>query len=99
MTAFGLRKDAKVKTFMNFKDPQDAVDAWEEWMDQQWELASNKNLSEFDDVGDALGAMGWDGYQVPSSDFDVAQDYWVILNRRAMVAVGGARFESQSSGD
>ena len=75
------------------------MNAWDECIHEQLDIARDKNLGSFDDVGDALGAMGWDGCQVPSSDFDVAQDYWVILNRRAMVAVGGARFESQSSGD
>ncbi len=91
MTAFGIRKDAKVKTFTHLTDPDEAYNDWQKWIRDEWEAA--KKLGHFDNAGDALAARGWDGYEVPLPDGDVLdQNYWVILNRRAMVAVDGDPF-------
>jgi len=89
VTAFSLRNDAKIKTFPN-RTPLEAAEEWQKWQQGEWEAA--KKLGDFDNVGDALAARGWDGYEVPLADDEEHQTFWVILNRRAMVAVDGDPF-------
>ena len=78
VTAFGLRGDANIKTF-----EQDSMKAYYEWEDLVKEEALVRTGIRAIDVGEAAASLGIDAYQVPRSQ---AEDYWVILNRGAVVA-------------
>ena len=78
VTAFGLRGDANIKTF-----EQDSMKAYYEWEDLVKEEALARTGIRAIDVGEAAASLGIDAYQVPRGQ---AEDYWVILNRGAVVA-------------
>ena len=78
VTAFGLRGDANIKTF-----EQDSMKAYYEWEDLVKEEALVRTGIRAIDVGEAAASLGIDAYQVPRGQ---AEDYWVILNRGAVVA-------------
>jgi len=116
VTAFGLRKDAKIKTWKkgstlkegggldkftarpNSKFYETEYKAWEKAT-----IAEAEKLTgmEFKDVGAANAALGVDAYQVPlptvflddkTKKVTVASmDYWVILNRSAIVVSKSAK--------
>jgi hypothetical protein len=83
ITAFGFRSDANVQDFSrhgndydkNFKD-------FAAWGQQVRKDAEAKYGVPFDDVGKAAAAMGVHAYRVPMDE----EDYWVVLNRGAVVA-------------
>ena len=116
VTAFGLRKDAKIKTWKkgstlkeeggldkftarpNSKFYETEYKAWEK---ATIEEAQKLTGLEFKDVGAANAALGVDAYQVPlptvflddkTKKVTVASmDYWVILNRSAIVVSKSAK--------
>ena len=116
ITAFGLRKDAKIKTWKkgstlkeeggldkftarpNSKFYETEYKAWEKATIEEAEKLTGLN---FKDVGAANAALGVDAYQVPlptvflddvTKKVTVASmDYWVILNRSAIVVSKSAK--------
>ena len=116
VTAFGLRKDAKIKTWKkgstlkeeggldkftarpNSKFYETEYKAWEKATIEEAEKLTGL---EFKDVGAANAALGVDAYQVPlptvflddkTKKVTVASmDYWVILNRSAIVVSKSAK--------
>lgn len=76
VTAFGLRSDANVIEFKNMED-------FNKWSLSILTEAQSKTGYKFNNVGIAAAAMGIHAYRVPVEDYE---DYWVVLNRGAIIA-------------
>lgn len=74
--AFGLRSDANVIEFKNMED-------FNKWSLNILTEAQSKTGYRFNNVGTAAAAMGIHAYRVPVDDL---VDYWVVLNRGAVIA-------------
>ena len=89
VTAFGFKKDARVVTWKQ-KDMdiwEGASREWTEWEEMIHERAGKLTGLTFDTTGEAAAALGIDAYQVPNAGGieGLDEDYWVILNRGALV--------------
>ena len=82
VTAFALRKDANVVQFEGETTSQ-RDNKYYEWRREITRQAKEKFGIDFNDHGEAAAAMGIHAYRVPMSD---SEDYWVILNRGAVIA-------------
>ena len=80
ITAFALRADANVVRFGNGNDQEFRYMMWTEKITKE---AEEKTGMYYNDVGEAAAALGIHAYQVPQPARD---DYWVILNRGAIIA-------------
>lgn len=82
VTAFALRSDANVVDFTRgtLKERQAQFENWQRGI---YDSAIKKFGVWFADPGEAAAAMGIHAYRVPVSD---TEDYWVILNRGAVIA-------------
>lgn len=87
ITAFGLRKDANVADF-NQGSSQERSDAFGRWATDIRSSASQRTGLPVEDIGHAAAIMGVHAYRVPQDD---NEDYWVILNRGAIVAAADAQ--------
>lgn len=76
VTAFGLRSDAKVVEFKSMNE-------YNSWMNDTLAEAQSKTGYRFTDIGHAAAALGIHAYRVP---VESGVDYWVVLNRGAVVA-------------
>lgn len=92
VTAFGLRKDSNVVTHKG-KDFNERTRSYDSWFDRTISEAQEKTGYRFTDVGEAAAALGIHAYQVPQRD----QDFFVVLNRGAVVAAMDSQF-SDSTG-
>ena len=82
VTAFALRWDANIVQFEGANPALRNLE-YSKWSREIRKQASEKFGVEFHDQGEAAAAMGIHAYRVPmSSD----EDYWVILNRGAVIA-------------
>ena len=82
VTAFALRSDANVVQFEGANPALRDLE-YSKWSREIRKQASEKFGAEFNDQGEAAAAMGIHAYRVPiNSD----EDYWVILNRGAVIA-------------
>lgn len=82
VTAFALRKDANVVQFEGETTSQ-RDNKYYEWRREITRQAKERFGMDFNDHGEAAAAMGIHAYRVPMSD---SEDYWVILNRGAVIA-------------
>lgn len=80
VTAFGLRKDANVNVLTG--DYNERNRQYDKWMDDVRDRAERETGYRFLDVGEAAAAVGIHAYQVPQR----GEDYYVVLNRGAVVA-------------
>ena len=88
ITAFGLKKDARVVIWEKGKDIVEGADAiYMEWVDditdQAYELTGMRM-----EIGEAAATLGIDAYQAPGvgvGDGGEVEDYWVIFNRGALI--------------
>ena len=82
VVTFGIRSDAKVLDFNSYSD-------YENWKGKVIKEAYKKTGLLFSDAGHAAAALGIHAYKIPNSgDNDQDDvDFWVILNRGAMVMV------------
>lgn len=87
ITAFGLRKDANVVNFTD-GDYVKRVDAYGRWDTDIKAQASQKTGLPINDTGHAAAIMGVHAYRVPMD----TEDYWVVLNRGAVVAAADAQY-------
>jgi hypothetical protein len=87
VTAFGLRKDANVVDF-NSGPMEKRYDDFSRWATDIKSSASQKTGLPVEDIGHAAAIMGVHAYRVPQ---DEKEDYWVILNRGAVVAAADAQ--------
>jgi hypothetical protein len=76
VTAFGLRADANI---IEFRDTRE----YREWSQNVLGDARSKTGYKFTDVGLAAAALGIHAYRFP---VESGVDYWVVLNRGAVVA-------------
>jgi hypothetical protein len=82
VTAFALRWDANIVQFEGANAELRGLE-YIKWSREIRKQASEKFGTEFHAYGEAAAAMGIHAYRVPmSSD----EDYWVILNRGAVIA-------------
>jgi hypothetical protein len=87
ITAFGIRKDANVVDF-NQGSSAERTAAFGEWYAKTLNQASRKTGVPVDDLGHAAAILGIHAYRVPQDD---TEDYWVILNRGALVAAANSQ--------
>ena len=87
ITAFGLRKDANVVNFTD-GDYVKRVEAYGRWDTDIKAQASQKTGLPINDTGHAAAIMGVHAYRVPMD----TEDYWVVLNRGAVVAAADAQY-------
>jgi hypothetical protein len=81
IVTFGLREDA------NVKDDLDSYADFIEWELSVFDIAKKLTGQTFNDSGTAMAALGIHAYKVPGGGIDGSEeDYWVILNRGAVVA-------------
>ena len=82
VTSFALRSDANVVQFQGESlSVQEAK--FSQWKNDTFRNASEKFGVTFDDLGEAAAVLGVHAYRVP---MDGDEDYWVILNRGAVIA-------------
>lgn len=86
VTAFGLRNDANVVTFKG--DYSERTRQYDDWMDDVRNRADKATGYRFTDVGEAAAAVGIHAYQVPQR----GEDFYVVLNRGAVVAAMDSQF-------
>jgi len=69
----------------------EAHNEWEKWSLDVVKEAKAKYGEDLNDIGEAAAALGYDGYQVPMANHGRggSEDYWVILNRGALVSIDG----------
>jgi hypothetical protein len=89
MTAFGIRKDANIVEFegRNWLERNEQFGAWK---DETIKRAENETGRTYNDVGEAAAALGIHAYRVPQGR---DEDFWVILNRGALVVAGDPQIE------
>jgi hypothetical protein len=87
ITAFGLRRDANVVDF-NQGSSVERQNAFGSWATDIRSSASQRTGLPVEDIGHAAAIMGVHAYRVPQDD---NEDYWVILNRGAVVAAADAQ--------
>ncbi len=105
ITAFGIKKDANLKTWDKgastknlkgahaFPDSDWYYNTFNSWKDETIAKATKLTGYKVNTVGEACTILGIDGYQVPLPLVDEVGDklvhwnldYWVILNRSAIV--------------
>ena len=93
VTAMGLKKAAKVLLWKRGKDIVEGADSdWMDWIEWIQKEATKKTGLVYGSEGEAVAALGYDAYQVPGvgvglkeEDIGGIEDYWVILNRGALV--------------
>lgn len=86
VTAFGLRNDANVVTFKG--DYSERTKQYDDWVDDVRDRADKATGYRFTDVGEAAAAVGIHAYQVPQR----GEDFYVVLNRGAVVAAMDSQF-------
>lgn len=91
VTAFALRKDANVVQFEGETTSQ-RDNKYYEWRREITRQAKEKFGIDFNDHGEAAAAMGIHAYRVPMND---SEDYWVILNRGAVIAAQDPQLPDQ----
>lgn len=91
VTAFALRKDANVVQFEGDTTSQ-RDRKYYEWRTEITRQAKERFGVDFYDHGEAAAAMGIHAYRVPMSD---SEDYWVILNRGAVIAAQDPQLPDQ----
>jgi hypothetical protein len=74
VTAFAFRSDANLAQFSDAGE-------YHRWTQKIMKEASKKTGYEFTDIGHAAAAMGIHAYSIPQG----GEDYWVVLNRGAMI--------------
>jgi hypothetical protein len=87
VTAFGIRKDANIVDFSK-GDENRRYEDFAKWTNSIKDQASQKTGLPIEDIGHAAAIMGVHGYRVPQGD---KEDYWVILNRGAIVAAADSQ--------
>lgn len=91
VTAFALRSDANIVQFEGDTTSQ-RDNKYYEWRREITRQAKEKFGIDFNDHGEAAAAMGVHAYRVPMSD---SEDYWVILNRGAVIAAQDPQLPEQ----
>jgi hypothetical protein len=89
ITAFALRKDANVATFPGKEQSQREI-AYDQWYDETIDRAQKETGYRYRDVGEAAAALGYHAYQVPQRS---GEDFYVVLNRGAVVAAMDSEIE------
>jgi SPP1 gp7 family putative phage head morphogenesis protein len=95
VTAFGFKKDAKVVRWQKGADAMEGTDSkWLEWQEMINDKAEKATGLTFNSTGEAASALGIDAYQVPNAGgiTGLQEDYWVILNRGALVVADEAGY-------
>jgi hypothetical protein len=87
ITAFGIRKDANVVDFNQGSSAERSA-AFNQWYARTLDQASRKTGLPVNDLGHAAAILGIHAYRVPQ---DEKEDYWVILNRGALVAAADSQ--------
>lgn len=84
VTAFAFREDARVKTFKTEKE-------YDSWRVKTYAEAAEKTGYPFSDIGAAAAALGYHAYSVPVLQ---SADYWVVLNRGAIVVAADSELKA-----
>jgi len=90
ITVFGIRNDANVVMF-DGDDKLIRSRRYNMWASDIIAEARSKLGYEFHDVGEAAAAMGIHAYRVPQT---FEEDYWVVLNRGALVVAMDPQIDS-----
>lgn len=88
VTAFSLREDAVIVTI-----PEGGKKVFDKWTAEVIAEAEKKTGYRFTDPGHAAAALGIDAYNVRGAGY--AQDYWVVLNRGAVIAAVNSQIEDK----
>jgi len=89
MIAFGVRKDANIVQFED-KDQRERWKKFNKWKKETIKKAEDETGRVFNDIGEASAALGIHAYRVPQGSQD---DFWVILNRGALVVAADPQME------
>jgi hypothetical protein len=89
MTAFGIRRDANIVEFSG-SDWRERSDKFGAWKNETMDRAERETGRTYSDVGEAAAALGIHAYRVPQGR---DEDFWVILNRGALVVAGDPQIE------
>jgi hypothetical protein len=89
MTAFGIRKDANIVQFEG-KDWAERGSKFDSWKKETIKKAEEETGRSFHDIGEASAALGIHAYRVPQGR---EEDFWVILNRGALVVAADPQME------
>jgi hypothetical protein len=89
MTAFGIRKDANIVQFEG-KDWVERGSKFDSWKKETIKKAEEETGRSFHDIGEASAALGIHAYRVPQGR---EEDFWVILNRGALVVAADPQME------
>ena len=81
VTAFGIRKDANIVEFQG-EDWRDRDAQFREWQKSTILRAERESGYSISDIGEAAAILGIHAYRVPQGS---REDFWVILNRGALV--------------
>lgn len=85
VTAFAFRGDARVATFETEKE-------FNSWKVKTLAEAKSETGYPFNDIGAAAAAMGYHAYNIPVLD---SSDYWVVLNRGAIVVAADSELRNE----
>jgi hypothetical protein len=89
MTAFGIRKDANIVQFKG-RDWAERGQKYDTWKKETIKKAEEETGRVFHDIGEASSALGIHAYRVPQGR---EEDFWVILNRGALVVAADPQME------
>jgi hypothetical protein len=89
ITAFGIRKDANILQFEG-KDWVERGGKFNDWKKGVIKKAEDETGRVFHDIGEAAAALGVHAYRVPQGR---DEDFWVILNRGALVVAADPQME------
>jgi hypothetical protein len=81
VTAFGIRKDANIVEFQG-EDWRDRDAQFRQWQKSTILRAEKESGYSISDIGEAAAILGIHAYRVPQGS---REDFWVILNRGALV--------------
>jgi len=87
LTMFGIKKSAKI---LNLHDYDYVTQREGDWNERSFVRAAQRRLkTKADNVGELAAALGYDGMVAMTSTGDYDQDFWVVFNRKATVALDG----------
>lgn len=89
ITAFGIRKDANIVQFEG-RDWAERGQKYDGWKKETIKKAEEETGRAFHDIGEAAAALGIHAYRVPQGR---EEDFWVILNRGALVVAADPQME------
>ncbi len=90
ITAFGIRKDANIVQFEGKDWMERGGGKFNDWKKGIIKKAEDETGRVFHDIGEAAAALGVHAYRVPQGR---DEDFWVILNRGALVVAADPQME------